>query len=126
MVFVKVLLLGLSTLSTVWTQDPLLPTINILTEVAELKAAVAQLRQEVKRLQEDQPNIAFTAFLEAPGPRGHTGPFPNDITLVFKHVQTSVGGGFDPTTGTTVTANQRAIFSHVTPVAYRIQMEGSE
>ena len=65
MVFVKVLLLGLSTLSTVWTQDLLLPTINILTEVAELKAAVAQLRQEVKRLQEGTQSFALDRFLRS-------------------------------------------------------------
>ncbi|KAL7837068.1 hypothetical protein SRHO_G00267790 [Serrasalmus rhombeus] len=97
--FVKALLLGLSTLSAAWTQDPLVPTIDIVSELMELKAAVAQLKEEVKVLQEGQPKVAFTATLEVPGKRGHIGPHSKDITLVFKHVKTNIGEGFNSTTG---------------------------
>ncbi|XP_036414984.1 cerebellin-2-like [Colossoma macropomum] len=109
MVFVKALLLGLSTLSAVWTQDPLVPVIDIVSELAELKAAVAQLREEVKKLQEGQPKIAFTATLEVPGKRGSLGPHNTDITLVFKHVKTNIGEGFNSTTGV-FTAPVRGVY----------------
>ncbi|KAL6464269.1 hypothetical protein MHYP_G00265860 [Metynnis hypsauchen] len=107
--FVKALLLGLSTLSAVWTQDPLVPTIDIISELMELKVAVAQLKEEVKKLQEGQPKIAFTATLEVPGKRGQIGPHSKDITLVFKHVKTNVGEGFNSTTGV-FTAPLRGVY----------------
>ncbi|KAL7843752.1 hypothetical protein AOLI_G00252640 [Acnodon oligacanthus] len=109
MVFVVLLLLGLSTRSAVWSQDPLVPTIDIVSELMELKAAVAQLREEVKRLQEGQPKIAFTATLEVAGKKGHIGPYSTDVTLVFKHVKTSVGEGFNSTTGV-FTAPVRGVY----------------
>ncbi|KAG9260684.1 complement C1q-like protein 3 [Astyanax mexicanus] len=101
MELIKVLLLlsGLCSLSTAQTQDPLIPTINVLKEILALKSEILQLKDEVKTLREGHPKIAFTAALDTAGINAHIGPFSTDTTLVFKHVETNIGEGFNPETG---------------------------
>nr|XP_029530091.1 complement C1q-like protein 2 [Oncorhynchus nerka] len=84
-----------------------------------LEASESQVRSlnatvnELKRFNEDRPQVAFSATL---GISGTIGPVSNEITLVFQRVLSNVGNAYNPTTGI-FTAPVRGLY-HFTFTAF--------
>ncbi|XP_024292153.1 complement C1q-like protein 2 [Oncorhynchus tshawytscha] len=84
-----------------------------------LEASESQVRSlnatvnELKRFNEDMPQVAFSATL---GISGTIGPVSNEITLVFQRVLSNVGNAYNPTTGI-FTAPVRGLY-HFTFTAF--------
>ncbi|XP_041731732.2 complement C1q-like protein 2 [Coregonus clupeaformis] len=84
-----------------------------------LEASESQVRSlnatvnELKRFNEDRPQVAFSATL---GISGTIGPVSNEITLVFRRVLSNIGNAYNPTTGI-FTAPVRGLY-HFTFTAF--------
>ncbi|XP_067303689.1 cerebellin 11 [Pseudorasbora parva] len=96
-------------------EDFMTPTLNIYTELTELKASLngltkdlsaakneleeqKSLIQDLRKQIKESPKVAFTASMSATESTSR-GPFSSETKLIFDKVLTNVGNAYDPVTG---------------------------
>lgn len=70
----------------------------LIKELREKQAEQTAALKELKKEREDR-KVSFSASLREPGAPGSTGPDEEEVTLIYQHVITNIGGAYNPDTG---------------------------